>query len=97
VHCNGSSKDVFDFLASGEVRGMEVEEVDKDTKTITLKSPPSLLSWGEQIEVTVGQDDKGTLVTFRGSSVHPFNPTADVSGAVGKVINVLREKFGGIE
>jgi hypothetical protein len=94
IECLAEPNEVFNYIARGGISGLNVDEVDRTTKVITLRSSPTLLSWGERIELTINQSNNGSIIVFRGSSVHPINPTADVKGPMGKIIRALKNQFG---
>lgn len=94
IECLAEPNEVFNYIASGGIKGLNVDEVDRSAKVITLRAPSSLLSWGEKIELTINQSNVGSIIVFRGSSVHPINPTADVKGAMGEIIKSLKNQFG---
>ena len=94
LKCKGNSEDVFTFLSEGGVPGLRVVEKDKSARVVTLATGPSLFSWGERIEITVSSSNDDSILTFRGSRVHPLNLTSDVDGALGDVVKAIKNKYG---
>lgn len=85
---------MFRFLGNETKTGLKVKEVNTETMTVVLRSMPSLFSWGETIEATVGYSETGSVIIFRGSVLHPWNLTANVQRIIDRVTECIKQEFG---
>jgi hypothetical protein len=93
IELNADKEEVFKFISKGGISNLGVTKVDLKNSVVVLKSSMSAFSFGEKIELIINESKDGTIVSFRGSSVHPLNITSDVKGILGTVINALRKRF----
>jgi hypothetical protein len=86
--------DVFRFLSAGAGLPYQMERADPATSTVVFRSAASLLSWGERVEVLLVGNGSGCTILFRGTGVHPLNPTANPKGVAGRIALAVEQRFG---
>jgi len=93
VQVKATSKEVYDFLASGANTEMKVESSDPDAMTVSLKNNVGFLRRGEIVDCTVNplRDSCRVSITLR--SFFFSKITSDVSGTVMRVNDALLERF----
>lgn len=77
-----------------------VKTIEESIKRIILSSPPSLLSYGERIEVIVQQEgDDRALVYVRSEPKFFLNVTAKntVKGNIQKIYQMLDDELGRLQ
>jgi hypothetical protein len=94
---SAAAADVFHFLSAGAGLPYQVERTDQVTSTVVFRSPASLLSWGERVEVSLVGNGCGCTILFRGTGVHPLNPTANPKGVAGRIALAVEQKFGPLQ
>ena len=92
-----TAAEVFRFLAAGAGLPFRVELADPTTATVVFRSAASLLSWGERVEVSVVGNGSGCTILFRGTGVHPLNPTANPKGVAGRIALAVEQSFGPLQ
>lgn len=94
---SATAADVYRFLSAGAGLPYQIEQADPATFTVVLRSPATLLSWGERVEVSLVGNGSGCTILFRGTGVHPLNPTANPKGVAGRIALAVEQRFGPLQ
>ena len=74
-----------------EIGGIDFDDI---TKELTIATPPSFLSWGEIIHISVDAYKSGCVVTIDARAKVPFNITSNPLRYIKYIENRLNEIFG---
>lgn len=80
----------FSAIRNLSLKGFKVVKVDEPNKLITVRTPMSAFSWGENVELLVVPSTQGCVISFRSSSRHPLNISSDTKTPIDGLVRYLQ-------
>ena len=97
VSCPADAELVLAFLARGADLPFRTGRVRGSPSTVVFRTGMSAFSWGEQVEVTVVAQPKGSRLILRGTREFALNLTSNPRTPVDRIQSVLDKKFGPLQ